>query len=531
MKARINILLIALLAVSCTKNFNTLNTDPTQASSAQFDANLLLPTAEINYFSATQGYNGAILFESMWAQTFASAAYPSYYSNGDKYVASGNLLDYDQRLWNTGYTSASDCYQIQTLTKGDATKVNLRGIALILELLNIQVITDTYGDVPFSQALQASSGVNLPVYDSQQSIYTSMLAKLDSVLGTLDASQPAPTNDAFSYAGSVTQWKKFGYTLMLRMAMRLTKADATTAQKYAEMAYAGGTLASNADNAYMNFDHADGYSNNNSSAYQVPEDFNEVKWGKVLIDYLKTTADPRLSVIAEVPQAGLKNAANESLAGDNTAANQQGMPNGYDQNGGSTDISTATGYPGSSGTGSDVNPTGKYSRPAIGVYLALNTPGFVLTYAQSELLLAEAGVRGWNVGSASTHYANALAAALQTYGTFNGTTPISAATATAYATANPLSATSATALTQINMQYWILEGTLFDFYETWINWRRSGVPTLTPVNYTGNFSNGTIPRRQEYPTTEAATNPNNYKTAVTNLTGGDVFTSRVWWDK
>ncbi len=115
-------------------------------------------------------------------------------------------------------------------------------------------------------------------------------------------------------------------------------------------------------------------------------------------------------------------AANESLAGDPTPANQQGMPNGYDQNGGATDISNAADYPGATGTGDDANPIGGYSRPTSALYLDLNTPGFILTYAETELLLAEAAVDGWNVGStASVHYANGLSAALQTYGTLNGT--------------------------------------------------------------------------------------------------------------
>ena len=86
-------------------------------------------------------------------------------------------------------------------------------------------------------------------------------------------------------------------------------------------------------------------------------------------------------------------------------------------------------------------------------------------------------------------------------------------------------------LKQINTQYWVLTGTIFDFDEAWSNWRRSGYPVLTPVNYTGNFTGGTIPRRQSYPTSESSTNPNGYKTAVANLAGGDTYSGRVWWDK
>jgi hypothetical protein len=518
----------------CTKNFTAINTDPTQASSSVFDPNLLLPTAEENYFYANQGYSGPILFQSMWTQIFASAEYPSYYSNGDKYVASSNILTYDASIWNDGYTAAGYAYTIQQLIKSkhDTADGNLNGIALIVQLLNLELITDTYGDVPYTQALQGASGVTEPVYDPQKNIYLSMLSKLDSVIPTLNVSGTAPTNDII-YSGNIAKWQKFGYSLMLRMAMRLTKADPTDAQSYTEKAYAGGVFGSNADNAYMTFDHTDGYNNGNSSALQVQEDYAEVRWGQLLINYLKTNNDPRLPVIAEVPQPGLANAANEGLAGNSTPAAQNGMPNGYDENGGSTDISNAPGYPGGTGTGGDFNPTGNYSRPTSALYLSLNTPAFILTYAQTELLLAEAAARGWNVGaSASVHYANGLAAALETYGTFNGTTPISSATATAYAAANPLDVSSQTnSLAMINMQYWVLEGTLFDFSEAWSNWRRSGYPVLTPVNYPGNFTNGVIPRREIYPSSEGTTNPGNYKSAVGSLSGGDSWTSRVWWDQ
>ena len=521
-----------MVAGGCTKNFDSINTDPTQANAAQYDPNLLLSSQQIEYFNGTMGYSGALLMQSMWSQILASAEYPSYYSNGDKYVASGNLTTYQASLWLHCYNSASYAYECQSLAKAKG-QTNLMGMSLIMELLDIMNVTDTYGDCPFSQALQGKSAVNLPVYDKQQDIYPSMLAKLDSVIPTLDASKVLPTNDIFPYKGNIAEWKKFGYSLMLRMAMRLTKVDPATAQKYAEKAYAGGTFAGTADDAWVTFDHNDGYNNNNTSAWQTAEDFSEVKWGKNLIAYLKANNDPRLSVIAEVPDTGAKMAANESLMGDTAFADQLGMPNGYDQNGGATDIKNAPGYPGGTGTGGNFYATGKYSRMAIGEYINLNTPAFAINYAETELLLAEAAVRGWNVGaSASVHYANGLKAALQSYATLSSYGTIAPATITAYVAAHPLDVSSTTnSLTQINMQYWATTGTLLDFNEAWSNWRRSGVPALTAVNYGGNFTGGTIPRRQAYPTSEASTNAANYQTAVTNLGGSDLFSGRVWWDK
>ena len=72
---------------------------------------------------------------------------------------------------------------------------------------------------------------------------------------------------------------------------------------------------------------------------------------------------------------------------------------------------------------------------------------------------------------------------------------------------------------------------MLNFVEAWNNWKRSGYPVLIPVNYAGNFSNGTIPRRQTYPASEATLNPEGYKAALGSLSGGDTWTGRVWWDK
>ena len=119
-----------------------------------------------------------------------------------------------------------------------------------------------------------------------------------------------------------------------------------------------------------------------------------------------------LLLYAEVPLDGKANAADKALAGISTPAIQEGMPNGYDQNGGATDITNAPGYPGGTGTGNDFNIIGKYSRPTTALYLSRSCPEFILTYAETEFLLAEAAVRGWSVGaSATAHYQNGLSAA------------------------------------------------------------------------------------------------------------------------
>jgi hypothetical protein len=528
-------IVVFALQTGCTKKFEELNTDPTQSSPATFNSDYFLSSSQANYINAITGYNGAILFQSGWVQIFASttSGAANYYSNMDKYVPSGNTNDYAGRGWNVNYRAASLANEVVRNLSGDESKVNVVSAAIIMKVLCIQYITDMYGDCPYSQALQGSDGVSLPVYDKQQDMYKGMLSELDAAISKFDAAKAKPGADLFSYAGDVAKWKKFGYSLMLRLAMRLTKADAATAKTYAEKAAAGGTFSGVADDAYIKGDDANGYRSENSRALITAADFYQVRWSKKLIDYLKATNDPRVSAIAEVPQAGLAANQNSTLAGDNSFAAQSGLPNGWDLNGGATDIANSPGYPGGTGAGADFTPIGKYSRPRTSVYGNLNNAQFILTYAETELLLAEAAVRGWNVGGTAVgHYRNAVSAALQSLGTLGADATISAATADAYAAANPLDVSSTTAsLKMINEQYWATTGTMLNFVEAWNNWRRSGYPVLTPVVYTGNFSNGTIPRRQLYPTGEATSNGTNYAAGVSSLTGGDVWTSKVWWDQ
>lgn len=524
------------LALSgCTKNFDNINTDPTKASPANFDPNYFLSTSQWTYVDGITGYNGAILFQSGWSQVIASTSSgaANYYSNADKYVPSSNTTDYLGRAWERGYRAAGFANEIIKITDGNANLVNVNAAAMIMKVFELQYVTDIYGDIPYSQAFLGNTGNSLPVYDKQQDVYNSMLTDLDAAIAKFDATKAKPSADILNYAGDVAKWKKLGYALMLRVAMRLTKADLAKAKTYVEKA-AAGTFSSIADNAYVLPNNANGYTNQNSRALRTVEDFYAVRWSDKLISFLKTANDPRLAVIAEVPQAGLAANNNIGLAGNNTPAAQLGQPVGWDLNGGATDISKAPGYPGATGVGADASPIGRYSRPRSSVYLDFNTPVFVITYAETELLLAEAAVRGWAAnGTAAVHYRNGLSAAIQSLATFNAANAtISAATADAYAVANPLNVTSTDAsLKMINEQYWATTGAFMNFSESWNNWKRSGYPVLTPVVYTGNFSAGTIPRRQPYPSGEATTNATNYKAAVGLITGGDVWNAKVWWDK
>lgn len=522
-----------LSQVSCTKDFEKINTDPNQTSAEVFNPNFLL--SECQYEFGQTGYT-QLLFESMWPQVLASTY--DYYRNGDKYVAAGTFLDYQGRVFIEDYRAATHVFEMKNLTKDKPEFSNLYNIGTIMKVLCLSRITDCYGDVPYSEALRAKEGITAPKYDKQQDIYSSMLTELEQAVSALDPAKDHPTADIM-YGGDIAKWKKFGYSLMLRLAMRLTKVDPGTAKPWAEKAYAGGVFTSIDDNAIAKTDNSTGRSNATSNALRTNDDYREVRWSKTFIDFLKATNDPRLGVICEIAQDGLANNLNQDLAGDRDPSKQIGLPNGYDLNGGATDIRNYSGYPGGTGSGSNLAPLGKYSRPTTSIYLDRSGNNFILTYAETELMLAEAKVRNWNVGntSAATHYANGITAAMKSIAQFNSSkAPTDGAIAdnviTTYVNANPLNVSSTDAsLADINRQYWVTTGTLFNFIETWCNWRRSGYPVLTPINFANNFSNGTIPRRIPYLSSEPANNPENYQAAVAAMGGNDNFTTRVWWDK
>jgi hypothetical protein len=295
-----------------------------------------------------------------------------------------------------------------------------------------------------------------------------------------------------------------------------------TAKTWVEKAYAGGLISSNAENAFVVHDKSGGRNTRNRNSNILGGEWNatgagvgdatelgskkdEVFLSKTLVDYLKNNNDPRLPFMSQTWDLGLT-----------TPASQIGLPNGYDLNGGATDVSHAPNYPGN---------FHKYSTIRGDVFLKLNGPTFLVTYAQNELLLTEAAKRGWNVGAnAQTHYNNGVRAAMEQLAQYDAVATIPTASITAYLTAHPY----ADSYDQINSQYWA--ACFLDWYETWSNWRRSGYPTLTPVNYPGNATGGQIPRRMLYPASESSANAANYQEAISRQ-GANTFTTRVWWDK
>jgi len=208
---------------------------------------------------------------------------------------------------------------------------------------------------------------------------------------------------------------------------------------------------------------------------------------------------------------------------------QQGLPGGFNIS------KNSAWYIGKKITDFDPqNYQSKYSVPNRYTYSDPTSPTFIVTYAQTQFLLAEAAVRGWVSGDAKTYYENGVRAAMEQFAQFPNATKLYQQYLTpeainAYLVENSFNGT----LEQINTQYWI--NCFCDEYESFSNWRRSGYPVLestyNPENPYGlSATKGSIPRRFAYPSTESQVNTKNYDAAVSGLNDGDSFTSRIWWD-
>ena len=510
------VLAIALASVftSCDKNFEDINIDPTKLTPDNMNYNYLFTSAELitagnSDGNAYEDWRNNLIYASCMIQHLASA---TGYWAGDKYTYNSG---YNSAYWDANYNnSIRNIVDVIENIKDKPEYTNFYNIARIFKVFQFQRMTDMFGDVPYSQAgLGYTQSITAPVYDKQEAIYDDMLNELQTAATALDASATNTVSDADQvYHGDVDKWKKFAYSEMVRVAMRLSKVNPTKAEQWVKIAYAGGVFTSNDDNALLQHEDMPWNPLTNGNAWVLDGvDPAAAKISESFMNILKSTSDPRLKYIATVAT----DPSNTDDKGDNDPAIQIGMPNGYDRGGAATDISNAPNFPG------DVN---KYSIVNRNTFAKPTAPTFFLTYAETKLLLAEAAQRGWISADAATLYNEGTAAAIMQLNETGAS--LTEGDVNTYLTANPFNA--AKALEQINTQYYIV--TFMDEYEAWANWRRSGYPVLKPVNYFGNVTNGTIPRRFTYPTSEPAVNGENYGSAVSGLKDGDKMTSRVWWD-
>jgi len=398
---------------------------------------------------------------------------------------------------------------------------NMRQAARILRAFLFQRLTDYYNRVPYFETMQAADKVFFPVYNSQKEVYADLFKELDEAIaafGAADATDGFGDADLY-YGGDIAKWKKWGYSLMLRMAMRLSNVDLATANTYVAKAVAGGVFQSNDDNVIVPMDIGPSlWTNQNGiSRAFIPGDGGETSFlSKTLIDFLKglnagSTADddPRLMILTGgigvwTPTSWDPNA--DPLA-------QKGMPNGQDQ----TKLEQIEGV-----TPLNLDLTYSKINPLL---LDRDEPYMLMNYGEVELLLAEAaerGIGGLSSADAATHYNAGVKASMQMYTIYDPSFSVSDAAVASYLSTYPYTP-GAAGLAMIASQYWVNH--FLNWWEAWSNWRRTNLPLLTPTNYPGNVTGGKIPQRLKYPNAEVAGNPN-FTQKELDMNN---YTTPVWW--
>ncbi len=428
------------------------------------------------------------------------------YNQDNKPRNSGNWVRYYQNVLKS-------LVSVINSTKEDDQRTNLYHSARIMRAYASMILTDSYGDVPYFEAGNGFiSSIVLPKYDAQEAIYKDILKELDEASAALDATKTLVTSDVL-YAGNIPAWKAFGYSLMLRAAMRLSKADQATAQQYVTKAVAGGVIQTNAGNAIVR--HTAAYTNA-IGAFVNGSEANNYYLAEPFVDYLQTNDDPRLKSIS-VRYVGAASGPGQTPAVANTdPAVQIGMPMGFDNG---TIIAQAT----ADGLVSFYDYS-QLDRTRMG---AIAAPCFLVTNAQTKLLLAEAVVRTWTTGDAAALYSDAIRAHMLEMAQYSVASAIPTADIDNYLAAHPLD--MANALRDINTQYWV--ASFLNGPEAFANFRRSGFPALTKNPYPAQeISTGDFVRKLTYPDTELGINVENVQEAIARQ-GGNELDTRVWWDK
>lgn len=475
----------ASLALGACGKFGDTNVSPTQLTVASTKA--LLTNSLQSFNDLILGNTAASRLGSLYVQHLAEGPYPgpSLYSDRNLSFAT----------WYTG-----PLYNLETIIKynnegsaaanGNGSKDNQIAVARILKSYLYILMTDRYGDLPYSKALKGNEAF-APAYDKQQDIYTGVFKELAEAVAQIKEAESKVVGDVL-LNGDMAAWKRFANTLRMVMALRLSKADPAKGKAEYAAALAAGVISSNAQNISYKF--LAGDPNNYNPWYNnySVSNRNDYAISKTMTDYMNPKSDPRLKVYAE-PLAG--GAIIGLPYGRNAAVN---IPAAYSR------IGIAFG-----------GPTGAAGQGA---------PIPIYNYAQVLFMQAEAAKIGYtgtvDDAAAKTFYEAAIKASWEQYGVYN---------AAAYATYIALPEVAydpATGYQKIMTEKWVhmyLNG-----WEAWSDWRRTGFPALTKAQDAVD-SRG-IPFRIGYPTNEATLNGDNYKAAVATL-GTDDNYAKIWWAK
>ncbi len=474
---------VLFIVASCANSeFYDLNVDPNEPVAVPAE-NLLTQgqfSVAYNYWDRTVNFEFGMLMVQHLAQ--------NEYTEEQRYDF--NLTDFNApwaMIYAGGYTpdwdgGLADLNNARALVEADETltdavRANQVAVIDILMTFAFQYITDSWGDVPYSQTFQPED-FEFPAYDSQQSIYQGMINTVQSAVNSIDTSAPGFTSGDVIYGGNMDAWQKFGNALLLRLGMRIADRDATLAASTVSSALGGNIMSSVADQAMFQFQTNQAIANpfyedavvNNRDDFRVTE---------ILVNTMQSMNDPRLPMYAD----------------QTTTGDYVGIPYGL-QDGPATELKFTT---------SNFNASIREA----------TAPAYFLKYSEVKFFEAEAIERGFVSGDAQAAFNEAVTASMNEWGITDATT------ISDYLTANPYDA--ANWRQSIGLQKWLALFT--NGLEAWFEHRRLDAPAL-PFPAAAVPGVTAIPTRMLYPASEQSAN----EESLSAVPGENSLNAKVWWD-
>lgn len=472
---------LAACLISCTKNFDVIDKDPNRLTAvapgtllapAQHDAMWLITKRAHRINNELMQYT----VETGLLNDFA------------RYAFKENEFD---PIWQTLFLKANDMDQMYQLAE-KINDVNNMGAALVMKAWMVSNLTDMFGDIPYSEAFRGNEGLLLPKFDSQQSIYTSLLADLERANELFDENKAFDGTDLI-YNNDALKWQKFCNSMRLRLLIRVSnRAEMNVPAQLAEMLadpVKFPLIGSNADEAMMRYTGVKPFINQ-FFEMSATEFSGSRRIGKTLMDLMNGTVDGRRF----------------RYATKNTPGAYVGIESGYTQQ--ETVVKAAN-----SGLGTSTYAT---------ILKGDDYPFPILTWAEVNFDLAEAALKGWiSTGTTAQAYFNkGIEASWRQWNcTWDGT----AGTTYLARPAVRFTGTTATMERLMEQKYIAM---FFSGFEAWYDYRRTGLPNMPKGSAVEN--DGILPRRFEYPLIVRATNKTNYEQAAANM-GGDNLKTKVWW--
>lgn len=382
--------------------------------------------------------------------------------------------------WNRLYTrvltnleDAKGIVQADT-SLTDGQKANQLAIIDILEVYTWQVLVDSFGNVPYTEALQGLDN-QFPKYDDAATIYADLVTRISADIDALDVDAGGFGTNDIIYNDNIAAWKKFAASIKLRMGVTLLDVD-SNAGSIITQAISAGVFTSNDDNFQLNYLSAAPYTN------PVYEDLvlsgrTDYVPANTVVDYMNGLNDPRMPIYFDNQIEGA------------WVGGVYGTSNSYST----------------------------HSHEGA-IFFTPTMPGILLDYAEVEFLLAEASLKGVAVGDVESHYNAGIMANMNYWGVDSGdAAAYLASPAVAWATA------AGTDKEKLAMQFWL--GMYDKGWSGWNVWRRLDAPQMNvPVDF-----GLPVPTRYTYPLTESSLNPDNYNQAASAI-GGDEMTTKLFWD-